>query len=79
MEEERTSLLVCLGSSHHSLCQGPKPMHWGRQTSEDTAPPAVSALSLCVGGGGEGLASLVIKSFLCHRDPSPLPGCGVVV
>lgn len=32
--------------------------------------------SVCGGGGRERRPSLVIKSFLCHKDRSQWPGCG---
>ena len=53
-------------------------LHWHMKASLRSThlPPAASALSLCAGEWGEGQASLVIKSFLCHRDPSQWPGCG---
>lgn len=63
-------LLVLLGSSHHSQCCG-APGKAGFRGA-----PGLFLLCHSVCGGRERRSSmLVIKSFLCHRDPSQWPGC----
>lgn len=49
----------------------------GGQGSSGGAQGCFCVVTLYVGGGRRGLALLVIKSFLCHRDRSQQPGCGV--
>lgn len=48
----------------------------GRQASLEGPVGCFCFVTPCVGGGRGGLASLAIKSFLCHKDPSQWPGCG---